>query len=314
MERVTLTKPILIFRGSSGINTKVDPARLRFNTESGISELAACVNCFIDDTGRVVRRDGVAATIRTEEWENLFSCESYGLGTKGDALCVIEPDMSYIPIRTIQVGARMAYVKTTDGTSDVIFYCNGYETGKIINKVSCAWTLIRPTEVTTRKELYQAPVGHLLEIYNSRMLIAQDNIIWYSEPNTYHSYRLGVNYFVFPSRISMIVAVTKGLWISDEESIYFLEGDIAPETQKMPLQVKKADYAVIEGTVIKVPASRIGLDGLSSIVVVFTTNEGICVGSDSGQLINLTERKIDIPSGLSGSGFYKDGHYVVTIT
>jgi len=308
-----LTKPILIFRGSSGINAKVDPARLRFDNNTGISELAACVNCFIDDTGRIVRRGGTTATTRTETWKNLFGCGSYGLGTKGNALCVIEPDMSYTPIRNVQMDASMSYVRTTDGISDVIFYTNEYENGLVKDKVSQSWPLVSPVETVTRKELFQAPLGHLLEIYGTRMFIAQDNILLYSEPNTYHAYRLATNYFVFPSRLRMVKAVDSGLWVSDEESIYFLLGNIAPTGKEMPVQIKKAYYPVYEGTAVKVSASRIGLDGLSGIVVVFTTSEGICVGSSNGQLINLTERKLDIPSGLSGSGFYKDGHYIVTI-
>jgi len=308
-----MPEPINIFRGSSGINTKVDPARLKFDQDSGISDLSACVNCVIDDSGRVVRRDGFTATARTEAWHSLFSAGSYALGVTGNALCVIESDMSYTALRNVRVGARMSFVRDTDGKSDTIFYANGYENGLIKNKISYSWPLITPVGATTIKEFYPAPVGTLLEIYNSRMFITEDNILWYSEPNTYHAYRLAANYFGFPSRIKMVQAVENGLWVSDSESIYFLGGTVAPALQEMPIQKKRADYPSIENTVVKVPASRIGLDGLSGIVVMFATPEGICIGSGDGQLINVTEQKLVLPTGLTGAGFYKDGKYICTI-
>lgn len=306
-------EPILVFRGSSGINTKLDPTRLRFNAESGISELAACVNCRIDDTGRIARRDGFTATSRTEAWKNLFSCGAYALGTKGNALCILEADMSYTAIRNVQANQRMSFVRTSDGEKDVIFYCNGHQNGRVMNKLSYTWPVNEYVGVVTTKEFYSAPVGHLLEIRGARMFIAEDNTIWYSEPNTFYHYRLGANYFRLPSRIRMIQAVTGGLWISDSEALYFYEGNIFPSRLEMPLQNQVATYPAREGTAVKVPASRVGIEGLKGIIIVFTTDEGICVGSADGQLINLTERKIDIPSGLAGAGFYRDGNYICTL-
>lgn len=304
---------IPIFSGSSGLNAKIDPARIRFDPKTGISDLAACVNCQIDDSGRIERRDGYSATDRTEPWHSLYSCGSYAVGVTGNALCVIEPSLAYTPIRNVHVGARMSFVLDTDGEQDVIYYCNGHENGRIINRVSHSWPVGSYVGPETIKAFYAAPVGSLLAIRNSRMYIAQDNFLWYSEPGNYSLYRLASDFFGFQSRVKMVQAVAGGLWISDSESVYFLGGEIAPTLQEMPTQIKKADSPAIEGTAINVPASRVGLDGLTGMVVVFTTNEGICIGASDGQLINLTERKINCPNGLSGAGHYKDGKYTVTI-
>lgn len=308
-----MTEPIKIFQGSSGIDTKLDPSRLRFDSNTGISDLAACVNCDIDDSGRVARRDGMTTTIRTEaNWKNLFGCGAYALGTKGDALCVIEPNLEYTAIRNVAAGARMSYTRDTNGIKDVIYYSNGYQNGKIIDKISHTWTVGEYVGATTLKEFSAAPVGHLLEIRNGRMFIAKDNFIWYSEAGTYARFRLSSNYFGFPSRLRMVIAVAGGLWISDEENIYWLGGEVTPALKEMPIQIKKAYYPVIEGTAVKVLGSRVG-EGLEGIVAVFVTAKGICIGSSDGQLMNLTERKIDLPFGLSGVGFYRDGEYIVAM-
>lgn len=305
-------KLIPIFSGTSGINTKLDPARLRFNPEAGISELAASVNCDIDDTGRIFRREGTTATIRTEKWKNLFSCGSYGIGTKDDALCIIEPNIVHTAIRNITPYARMSYVRDTDGTQDVIYYCNGYEKGRVISKVSHSWPASSYVGPETRKTFQDPPIGHLLETRSSRMFIGRDNVLWYSEPGAMSLFRLAANYLVFPSRLKMLQAVDEGLWISDSESIYFLGGEIMPTALEMPRQTKKADYPAREGTAVKVKGSKIG-DGLKGMVIVFTTEKDICLGTSDGQLLSLTEKKIDLPSGLTGAGLYKDGKYIVTI-
>lgn len=306
-------KSIPIFSGSSGLNTKVDPTRIRFDSETRISDLSACINCDIDDTGRISLRNGYTTTARTEAWHSLFSCGAYGLGVKGNALCILEADMSYTAIRNVNSNARMSYVKDTDGTKAVIYYCNGYQNGRIISKVSYNWPVGDYVGPETRKTFSAAPIGHLLEVRNLRMFIAVGNILWYSEPGAYNLYRLAANYFAFPSRIRMVQAVAGGLWISDEEAIYFLEGEIVPTAMKMPIQVKKADYPVLEGTAVKVAASQIGIKNLTGIVIMFTGTESICIGSIDGELIEFTRTKIDLPGGLTGAGLYKNGRYIATI-
>jgi len=308
-----MSKSITIFKGSSGLNTKTDPARLRFNPKTGISDLAACKNIDIDDTGRPSRRAGYTATTRTEAWHSLFGCGAYALGVTGNALAVIEADMSKTKLRNVTTGARMSYVRDVNGEKEQIFYANGYEKGRIVNKVSYTWPLITPTgPEATIKTLYEAPTGHILEIRNLRMFIAKDNFIYYSEPNTYHAYRLASNFFGFPSRIKMMVALDAGLLVSDSESLYFLQGEIAPALREMPKQIKLAEYPAVENTQAMIPSSRFG-EGVPGVGVMFTTTAGICFCSSTGEFMNISERKLDIPSGISGASLYKDGHFITTI-
>jgi hypothetical protein len=308
-----MSRHIRIYSGSDGLSTKLDPTRIEFDPRTGVSSLAACVNCAIDDSGRIVRRDGFVATDRIEAWHSLFSCEAYALGVTGNALAVIESDMSYTALRNVQVGARMSWVRDTDGERDVIYYCNGYQAGRIIDKISHSWPVSEYVGPETRKTFSQAPVGHLLCIRNGRMFIGQDNILWYSEPGAMSLFRLAANYFVFSSRLKMLQAVDGGLWISDSESVYFLGGNIAPEIQEMPLQTLKTACPVIEGSAVKVPGNRIAGGEMQGEAVAFTTTAGICIGAGDGTLLSITERKIDLPYGNSGAGLYIDGHYICII-
>lgn len=307
-----MSRHIKIYSGSSGLNTKVDPVRLEYDYRKGVSELAAAVNVVIDDSGRISRRGGFTATDRTEAWRSLFSCGQYALGVTEDALSVIEPNMSYTPIRNVNADAKMRFIRDTDGAQDVIYYCNGYENGRVIGKASHTWPVATYSGATTLKEFSAAPIGHLLEVRNSRMYIAKDNFLWYSEPGNYSLYRLAADFFGFQSRIRMVQAVKGGLWVSDSESIYFLSGNIAPILNEMPIQSKIADYPAKEGLAVKVKGSKVG-NGFPGIVVVFATEKDICVGTETGELESLTEKNIDLPGGLTGSGFYRDGNYICTI-
>ena len=308
-----MPKSIDIFKGSSGLDTKADPARLKFSSKTGISALAACMNIECDDTGRISRRKGFTATDRTEAWHSLFSCGAYALGVSGNALAVLEADMSKTNIRNVTTGAKMSYVRDTDGEQDVIYYCNGYEQGKIINKLSYSWTTDDYVGATSRKELYSPPLGHLLVTRSLRMFIAEGSILWYSEPGALSQFRLAANFFGFSSRIKMIQEIDAGLIVSDSESIYLLQGEIAPALNEMPEQIKLANYPAIENTAVKVPGSMFGKEGVAGIGVMFTSTAGICFVSAEGQLVNITERKIDLPSALSGASLYRDGHYITTI-
>lgn len=308
-----MPRTIKIFNGSSGINNKTDPVRLKYNYKTGISDFAASINCDIDDTGRPSRRTGFTATARTESWHSLFSAGSYCLGVTGNALAVIEPDMSKTNIRNVTQNARMSYVRDTDGVQDITYYCNDYENGRVVDRVSYPWPVGTYIGPETRKTFYAPPVGHLLEIRNLRMFIAEDNILWYSEPGAYNLYRLASNYFGFSSRLRMVQAVSGGLWISDSEAIYFLDGEIVPSQLEMPMQVKKTDYPVFENTAVKAQGSGIGDGNIQGQVIVFTTEQGACIGTGNGELINITEQKLDLPGGLSGAGLYKDGKYICTI-
>ena len=50
--------PVTIFSGTTGLNTVVDPVRLPYDSNAGVSDLGVAVNIKIDDSGRPGRVDG----------------------------------------------------------------------------------------------------------------------------------------------------------------------------------------------------------------------------------------------------------------
>jgi len=296
-----VAKQLNLFRGAIGINSKVDPARIKYDPETGIEELAAGVNIDISSSKRVGRRKGYTLRL-AKAAHSLFSCGEYCLFASGNALCVLEPDYTWSAIRNVTVGARVSYAKI--GTD--IYYANGYEKGIVRDRVSYGWTAASYVGPATTKVFSDPPVGHLLEVYNGVMLIAQDNVIWYSESFAPSWFDLAKNYVQLGERLTMMKAVQGGIYVSTEKETFAYRG----ETVKELRQTKVADYPAIEGTAVTASASRIGDGSVTGIAALWASTKGICFGGPDGNFRNLTERRLDYPFARYGAGLFRDGKYI----
>lgn len=296
-------KSIPIFRGTTGLNTKLYPTRLSFNPETGIQDLSIAVNIDIDDSGMPERRKGHTLTSLTGDCHSLFCDKGECLFVKDDGLFIFHSDYSSTGIRNVTKDVRMDYVQTSEG----IYYLNGYERGRVLASISYAWDVGDYVGPETTKTFSNPPTGHLLELYNGRMFIAKDDVVWYSEPFAYGAFNLAKNYIQFSSKIKMLKAVVDGLYVSDSKAIYFHKGGFPAEFQ----QIKVADYPAIEGTAVKGSGSRVGLEEkIQGNVILLGAEKGLCIATPGGSFINLTERKINIPPAQFGAGLYRDGRYI----
>lgn len=296
-------RPITWLKGSKGLNNRIDPLRLPFDPDTGIQDLAVAVNVDLDHTGRISRRKGWAATDMVDPCHSLFSHGVTVLFVTGTSLCVLGTDYTYTVVRTVQEGARMSYVPV----GDRIFYANGTEVGYIRGNVSYAWS--KPTDLPgprTLKQYSDPPVGYLLAYYKGRMYVVQGDIVWYSESFGINLFNLARNFINFESHLRMFHPVRKGIWLGTHFDTYFLEGD-TPQDFNLH---KVATYAPIFGTDVDVDGSRIADGRHKGIAVMWTSTEGICMGTSEGEFINLTERRLTYPESFEGAGLYDGFKYV----
>lgn len=296
-----MAKLVPIFKGTSGINNKTDPVRLAYNPETGIQDLAAGVNVDIDRTGRISRRKGCKLVLQKSA-HSLFPCRNYCLFVSSDALCVLEPDYSWAAIRNITIGARMSYVQV--GNS--IYYANGYEKGIVKDKLSYSWFAASYVGPTTTKVFSSPPIGHLLELFNGVMLVAEDDILWYSEPFAYSWFDLTRNYIQFSDRLTMVKVVQEGIFVSTENETRFYKGTNVKELQ----EVKLTNYPAIEGTAATVDIAEIGDGSRSGLGVMWASTKGICFGGPDGSFKNFTQDRLDYPAARYGAGLSKGGKYI----
>lgn len=298
-----MANPLTVFKSTTGINNKIDPTRLMFSKSSGITDLAYGVNVDIDDSGGILRRSGY--TLQTAgAFGNLFSLGDTALGTKDGYIGVIGSDFAFTPLSTVTQGARVSYADM--GTQ--VFYANGYEKGIIAGGVHSAWVAGSYVGPDTNKTYEDPPVGHLLCLWNGRMFIARTvgsyHVIQYSARFAYSWFDFASDYLQFPSRVTMMMSLVDGLYVGSGSKVYFLQGSTPRE---LALR-EAARCTVYEGSAVKVPAAKLGID-LQGDGVMWGSPEGIFFGGPGGVVINLTEKNLTLPSGNLAVGFYSGEKY-----
>jgi hypothetical protein len=304
-----------IFRGSSGLNNRIDPARIRFDSETYIQELAVAVNVVVDDSYRLNRRKGQTTTDITSSCHSLFPYREVCMAVVGSNLCVLDDGLNSTPIATVNPDARMSY----ETVSELVYYCNGHQNGVInLDTMSRSdWEKVDEDYVgpITSRQFQSPVVGYMLAYYKGRLyMVTVDQgfpVVWYTEPNSFNWVDFAQNYLPFESRVTMFRPVRDGIFVSTEAEVFFLSGD-DPVSGFEHIHI--SDYPAIEGTDVIVPGSRIGKGDIPGEVVLWTTEQGVCMGATQGYFNNITDRRIRLPSGFNrGSAVYYDGGYTVTL-
>ena len=303
-------EPINLFSGATGLNTVVDPVRLPYNADSGVSDLGAAVNVRIDDTGRISRVDGYSKQL-SGSYHSVF-CDGYDCFVgKGTSLMQIGIDLSETGIRSGMSGDRIAYAQDV-----YLYYSNGTDNGLIKNGLSYSWDVSTYYGPETTKDFRDVPVGHHLAFAYGRAFIARDNILWWTEVYNFGLIDRALNFVMFPSKILMVKPVEEGIFVSDEKKTFFLRGT-NPHTF---LQRIVAPYPAYEWSdaIDYVSGIEIGLDIGSNalgLCAFWSSPEGAILGSPSGQLVNLNKSKIIYPqTGSSGASLIRGYDFLHTIT
>jgi len=297
-----------IYTGTTGINNKVDSARLVFDPKTGVTELAEAVNCDIDDTGRISRRYG-QVHISADAFDDAFcdkgDCFVVKNRTSDSAIYQLSADLVTLTgVRSgLSKGARVSFVQVGDQT----YYTNGYQNGVIEGGSSSPWPTLLAGATTTR-EFYQAPTGTKLAWFDGHMLIVKDNVVWITERYEYGKVRMAKSFWQMGTNITMIKSVAGGIWISDQGETGFVsgEGHIADLGY-----LKKSSFPAHEWSenieLVDLSKSLLEIPGLSA---VWSSDEGLCIGTETGQLIVSTKDKLVYPAGGSGATVV-DGNNVI---
>lgn len=298
-----------IINGTTGLNNKVDPTRLKYDPETGVVELSEAVNCDIDDTGAISRRAGQ---------EKIYSSPSHsGFCDGGDAFAVVErtsdaaifklnTDFSLSGVRSgLNKGLRVSFCQVGGKT----YYSNTVQNGVISGGVSSVWPVTEHVGANTTRAFYPAPLGHLLGYYRGRMLVAVDNVIFISEEYAPGKFDLHRRYWALGSRVVLLKPVHNGIWVSDLSKTYFI---YAADTLDGYSLVKKSDFPAHEWSANNrlVDLQRIKIGGMSA---VWSSDDGQMIGTEDGQLINYTVDRLDYLTGSSGATVVCDLKLINTV-
>jgi len=145
-----------------------------------------------------------------------------------------------------------------------------------------------------------APLGHIVKYYRGRIYVAQDNILWYSEPYQYEHFNLAANYIEFPDRIREVMPVEDGIWIGSDR-LYYLSGEDALTFKR----TTKENIKVVEGTSYKISGSYVHLDNTPiGYKWLVTTDLGIFILFNQGLVINMTVENVAFEQADSGTAIF----------
>ena len=297
---------VVLFDKTTGLMDSFDPIR----AEEGA--VVRAENVVVDFTGAIKRREGMVA-LNSLNCHSLFSCGSYGLGVFDDVLCLIERDLSLTSLVSVIGSGRMSYALGFDGMYDSVFFCNGTINGKVVNKQYSAWTTgayvgVASTDSKVIEYLPAPPIGKFLDIFNGRMFVAVDNLIYFSDPFDYSKFQYTP--FLFESNVQLMIGVTGGMYVGTEDEVLFLGGN-DPYTFT---RSKVITGRVVVGSCVKVTASDIGLQAKTEVVVFSVSGDGIYIGSGDGAVQNLTKVGINFPDDLVGAAVVTDEQqYIISM-
>lgn len=300
-------QPADIYTGTSGLATKVDPYTLPYNPAA--IPLVECSNVDVTDAGKVRLRGGLSDVWLASSLGAFHSPHStyhYMAFVEDGALTIVDKNQTITRLADVRIGAYMSFAEDIAGR---LFFSNGIQNGFILGNQAYNW--VNTTErvgPATTKEYGPPPIGHLLGIFGGYMLVAYENFIFVSEPFNSFSFNRGEGNIPLDSPARMMKEVTGGLWVSTGTKLIFFAGRDIRDLHPVVMYDKPA----VRGTAVAVPADKLNPEA-TGIGVMVTAEDAILYLTPDGQVSNLSEGKIDIPPGATGSAAFHEGQYIVQI-
>lgn len=294
----------------------------------GPDELEAAVNVDLDDAGQFHRRRG-KTQVASGNFHSLFtSFDGATYGVKNGSLGRINPDFSFTaygsgyndPLVYCEVGSNIYF--SSASVAGII----DQDTGTI-----SPWgsdpdifysPVVNPTATlpAIRGRLYgKPPLASQLAYFNGRIYLAQGREVWATELWLYNFVDKTKNFWTFEADVTMIGAVTDGLYIGTIEGVWFISG-VYGEMQRKRVM----DSGAIPGSLIYIPAElanppqiQLQSDELVKMSILFLTENGYCGGQEGGVCYNFSETRFAFPDISSAAAVYRqqDGvHQYLTTT
>lgn len=274
-------------------------------------ELERAQNIDLDDAGQPHRRRGYTQ-VAAGAWHSLYTSTRGTLGVKDGVLSIINPDYSTqvlkagvgpSPVAYVDVGPETYFSSASD--SGVILADNTVEPwGAVGGAGTWLSPVVNPTSTLSPIQgrlLGAPPMATALAYYNGRVYLAEGRTVWATELFMYRYVDKTRTYMLFETDVTVIGAVTNGLYVGTRTGVYFLGGTFG-EMRRQPLSA----YGAIPGTLVNVPAELVHPQANTSRnAVVFMTTSGLVAGFDDGQLLNLTQDRVLFPGAVAGAALFR---------
>lgn len=280
------------------------------------AQLAKAINIDIDDAGQIRRRRG-ATQVAEGNFHSVFSDEDRVIGVRDGFLGIIYPDYSFKAIKSNIGSAPICYVKV----GDKIYFSSQLYSG-VINEDDTVspwgqqssenmWLspVVNPTSTYDEirgKFIGAPPVATSLAYFNGRIYMANGSDVWATELYLYDYVDKTRNYLSFESEVTVIGAVTDGLYVGTKTAVWFMSGAFS-QMQRILMMKSGA----LPGSLVSVPGElvnpQIPIDqqAPSKTAVLFLSTVGLCAGLDNGVCYNLTQNEVLFPAADNVAAMFR---------
>jgi hypothetical protein len=293
--------PLFSFSRFSGMNTVEKDFRLPVTRDAHynvLSDMLLIENLDIDNSMTLSTRPGSDLEISGTDVHSLWSDGNItAFYVDSPVLYKLNVGYSATSLGTVGTG-RMSYAKWNDRiylTNNVgIWYCKDSLTAL-------------STDVTYKLPM---PPGKFIAYYKARLYVAKGKVLYISDALCDH-YDIRTGFRVFSNDITMLIAVDKGLYVSDGET-WFVSGAEPDEFHRN----KVLDVDAIPYTAALVNGEYVG-DGVQGNHALWVSADGICLGNSDGAVKNLTRSRYAMTDyGIGGAAIRKVNetvHYIATL-
>lgn len=158
----------------------------------------------------------------------------------------------------------------------------------------------------TFKEAVMA--GHILAYFNRRLYVAVGNALYHTDADNIEALDERDDPFVFGSRINMVLPMENGVYVSADK-VHWLAGRGPDEFARSTAYEGRA----VEGTGLAIDGALLAGPDFpiqNGPACIFTATDGICVGNDQGQVLNLTVDSLGFTAQQRGAALIrKNGEF-----
>lgn len=301
------------------------PDSVSFNKFSGLkntvtrerlapSELEVALNIDIDDAGQIRRRRGYTR-VSTGNFHSLHRTTNHTLiGVKDGTLGIINPNYSFVSLAFSAGAAPLAFVQV----GDIVYFSSEDVSGKFnqLTKTVTPWgtdgagTWLSPVvnpianqlPPLKGKMLGKPPLATALAYYNGRIYMAHGSTLWATELYLYDYVDKTKTYTMYESDITVLGAVTDGIYVGTKDAIWFQTGAFNEMRRQAVNQ-----GGVYPGSLVTVLPNLLPdqLTGNTRSAVMMLTEHGLCVGLDSGVLVNMTQNTVLFPEAIRVNSLFR---------
>lgn len=296
-----------LFRGALGLNNVVEAHRLKV-LDSGFCELGQAANVVVDDSGSVKVRYGTTSVFNAGPVHSLWSKGKYCFFVSGGNLYRRLLDGTNVLVIS-GIGDLPMYYEVMFGK----VYMTNITVKLIVDDDSVTnWTFDSSAQQASDTRVLGMLSGFTkMCVHAGRMFVLVDNkYLWQSEPGNPRQFDISSGPIPF-GEIYDFVSVGKGMYVSTDDGVLFLEGSAKENFIREVAYSKRA----VTGTMQVMDGSDIGDDGQEFYgrTAVWVSSDGVCFGDARGFVKNKTSKQVIFDKAVSGTATVLPGQYLFSL-